>query len=121
VEQLVLDRRKELPGDIARPVIVDALREEIADLLVEALLRRPDGPDSLEKLVEVVDLSALEPLVRQSKAFDEVLGQHGRRPLAKVNGEGRRHPVPDRKDHLEVIDLDPTPDRSHAFLANPEL
>jgi hypothetical protein len=61
--QLVLDGGEEGPRRLRRAVVVGAARrEDVADLLVEALLRRPDVPDATEQLVEVVGPArVLEP------------------------------------------------------------
>ena len=78
-EQLVLDGGEEAPRRVRGAVVVRACREDIEDLLVEALLRRPDVPNPGQQLVEVVRAGGiLEPEVVECEALDEELAQHRR-------------------------------------------
>jgi hypothetical protein len=118
--QLVLDRGEEGPGRVRRAVVVDAAGgEHVAHLLVEALLGRPDVPDAVEQLVEVVGCAGiLEPAVVEHEALDEVLAQDGGRPLPEVHGVRAGDAVADGEHHVQVVDLDLTPDGSRALLLN---
>lgn len=118
-EHLVLDGGEEGAGLVAVGPVVDGRGVEVADLLVEALLGGPDGPDALEQLVEVVLPGSLgEAGVVHGEALDEVLAQDAGGPLAELDGARRGDAVADGEDHVEVVDLDLTSDPPGALCAN---
>ena len=49
---------------------------------------------------------------------DEVLAQDGGRPLPEVHGVRAGDAVADGEHHVQVVDLDLTPDGSRALLLN---
>ena len=118
-EHLVLDGGEEGAGLVAVGPVVDGRGVEVADLLVEALLGGPDGPDALEQLIEVVLLGPLgETGVVHGEALDEVLAQDAGGPLAELHGARCGDAVADGEDHVEVVDLDLTSDPPGALCAN---
>ena len=74
-KQLVLDFGKELQRFCLIAPVVAGKSEQIAHLLVEALLRGPDIADAGKQFVKVVGtaIGILQPLVVHREALDEIL------------------------------------------------
>lgn len=108
VDQFVLHLGKEvLRRPVVRPVVT-AQGEEVAHLLVEALLRGADLTDALKQLVEVVPAAGvLEAFVVHDEALDQIFTQVGSGPLAELGTAGRAHAVTDGQDHLQAVELSP--------------
>jgi hypothetical protein len=87
VEQQILHGGEELMGGAVALVVVAAQGEEVANLLVEALLRGADVADALQHLVEVVRaaIGVLEPLVVHDEALAQVFAEHGGGPATELH------------------------------------
>jgi hypothetical protein len=96
--------------------------EDVARLPVEPLLRGADVPDPRQQFFEVVSRPRiLEPLVLHRETLDQILREHRGGPLAKLHGPRGGHAVPDRQDHIQVVDLDLAPNLAGALCANYQL
>lgn len=119
VEHLVLHLGEEQGSRLGIVPVVDREREEVAHLLVEALLRRADVADALEQLVEVIPVGRiLQALVVHDEALHEVFAQVRRGPLAELRAARRPHAIADRQDHVEVVELHGAPHSAVALGLN---
>ena len=89
---------------------------------VEAPLARPDLPDALEQLVEVVlaehCLALLQAFVIEHEALDDELAQGLGRPDAKLSRLVAVDAVANGDDRVEVVELDLPSDLPAAFRLN---
>jgi len=60
----------------------------------------------------------LQPLVVESETLYQVLPEHRRRPLPELGSPVGSHPVPDRQDHVQAVDLDRPPHLAGTLLPN---
>jgi hypothetical protein len=105
-KHLVLHLLEEQLGGLGLAVVVHGRGVDVADLLVEALLRGADIADARQQLVEVVPAAGLlEPGVVQHEALDQVFAQVGGGPLAELGAARGAHPVADGQDHVQVVVL----------------
>jgi hypothetical protein len=106
----------------AEALVIDARRVDVEDLLVEPPFGRADVADPFEQFIEVVGGTwtgrVLEPLVVHREALDQVLGQAGGRPLAKLRASRTAHAVANSDDGVEVVELDLARNRSLSFGSN---
>jgi len=104
---LVLHGGEELLGRFLAWVVVNARGVDVEHLAPKHLLQGPDVPDARQQLLEVIaPAAALEPLVVQGEAFDDILPQPLRGSDAKLRAPMRFHPVADRDDDIEIVVLD---------------
>ena len=97
---LVLHGGEEDLGFLLAFPVVGGQGEDLADALIHALLAGPDLADAGQQFVEVVGqpVAALQPLVVQREALDDVLAEALRRPLAELRATEAVDPVADRDD-----------------------
>ena len=104
--QFVLHDLKELVCLVGSWVVVDGKRVDVADLLVEALLRGADVSDAFQQLIEVVSAKTaalLEPLVVHDEAFQQVLPEALGGPAAELGAAEGADAVADGEDGVEVV------------------
>ena len=92
--ELVLHDLEEPRALRSRGLVVGSQREDLLDPQVHPALARPDVPDALQELVEVVghpgafDGRVLQPLVVHREALHEVLAQAGGGPAPELDTSG---------------------------------
>jgi len=81
-----------------------------------------DVADALEQVVEVVWHARpgriLQPLIVEHEAFDEILLEASRGPLAELGAARGTHPVTNGHDHFQTIVFDRACNASGAFRTN---
>ncbi|MNT21090.1 hypothetical protein D3C72_1564140 [compost metagenome] len=119
VEHLVLHLGKEQAGGRGVVGVVDRQSEQIADLLIETLFRRPNIPDAFKLFVEIVPSSSvLQAFVVHDETLDQELFQMGCGPLTELRTARRLHPVAYCQDHVQVVELDGPPHLARPFESN---
>jgi len=91
-------------GFLFPDLVVAAEGEEVAHLLVEALLRRPYLADTGEEFVEVVPAAgAFQALVVHDEAFDDQLAKLAIGPATELGATGRFDPEPDSQNGFQIV------------------
>lgn len=108
--QFILNCLEKALGGLGGLVVVDAtLLVDIRDFEVETALARPDFPDALDELIEVVRTEAdveLEAFVVQHETFDDELSKCVGCPDTKLRRLRAVDTVPNRDNRIEVVVAD---------------